>query len=122
MEFKLLVDDIEEQRIIKVGISGSYFDESKVLWDERDDGNMPPLEASKMGGYERDGNKLVFRKSKRDAGLLKKDTLENERKNIRLEARISDILRKVVREELASGTSRKEVRDKLEAFFRSAFN
>lgn len=37
-----------EQRVIEIDDSGGYYDQSKVLWDTRRDGAMPPVTLSKM--------------------------------------------------------------------------
>ena len=120
MEFKLLVDDILEQRVIKVGISGSYFDESKVLWDERVDGNLPKLDFLKLGGYERSGDELVFNQSKQDLDKERKRSAKNKRDNIKFQNQISKILKQCVKEKLDSGMSKEEIEQKLKVFFDSA--
>jgi len=54
---KLLIDSpTGEQITIDVDESGSYFDQSRVLWDTRAHGEMPPLTLGKM---QRVGNELV---------------------------------------------------------------
>lgn len=46
---KLLVNSPSgKQEIIEISQSGSYFDISRVLWDERDDGQMPEVALGKM--------------------------------------------------------------------------
>lgn len=50
------------QELLEIDESGGYFDESRVLWDERDDGEPPEIT---LGGMVRDGKLLVF-----DAQLL----------------------------------------------------
>lgn len=68
MMFKLLVEpEINKQDLIEVEISGSYFDQSKVLWDERVDGGFPANLLSKVGGLVRIGNTLSLNQSKLDA-------------------------------------------------------
>lgn len=57
------------QDLVAVGPGGGYFDESRVLWDDRTDG---PLPAITLGGMVRQGNALVFdqaRKDQHDAAL-----------------------------------------------------
>lgn len=45
------------QEIIVVGVGGRYFDQARVLWDDRTDG---PLPAVTLGGMRRVGGALVF--------------------------------------------------------------
>ena len=53
---KLLVNSPSgEQQIIEITISGSYFDNARVIWDERIDGTLPAITLGKM---ERVGNTL----------------------------------------------------------------
>lgn len=55
---KLLVNTpIGLQELIEVGEGGGYFDASRVLWDERTDGNLPSIT---VGGMVRQGSQLVF--------------------------------------------------------------
>lgn len=64
---KLLVDAPSGlQELIKIEPTGSYYDLSKVLWDERVDGNFP-AQASEIGGLNRVAGRLVFSQSKFDA-------------------------------------------------------
>lgn len=54
---KLLVNaPTGQQEIIEVGIGGGYFDLTRVLWDERDDGPLPAITPNSM---KRVGNELV---------------------------------------------------------------
>lgn len=54
--YKLLVNSPNgEQTIVFVTESGSYFDQSRVVWDERTDGPLPAITLGKM---ERVGNLL----------------------------------------------------------------
>ena len=63
--YKLLVNDPNEgQKIEKVNISGSYFDSSLVLWDERTDGDFPQELEEKVGILIRVNNKLEVDTSK----------------------------------------------------------
>lgn len=68
---KLLVNAPDgAQEIIEVGDGGGYFDQSRVLWDERIDGPMPAITE---GGMVRDGAQLVFdetRKAETDAAIV----------------------------------------------------
>lgn len=67
---RLLVDTpTGAQELISIGTGGSYFDSSRVVWDERTDGPLPSIT---LGGMVRQGNTLVFsaaRKSVHDAAL-----------------------------------------------------
>lgn len=55
---KLLIINIAGiQEVIEVGEGGGYFDQSKVLWDENVDGQLPNIT---LGGMERVGSELVF--------------------------------------------------------------
>lgn len=51
------------QQIIEVGEGGGYFDNSRVLWDERSDGEIPSIT---LGGMVRQGNSLTFSQSRMD--------------------------------------------------------
>lgn len=55
---KLLVEFPDgNQQILEISETGSFFDKSKVLWDERTDGELPAnLE---LGKIDKKGNKLV---------------------------------------------------------------
>lgn len=53
------------QEIIEIGIGGGYFDLTRVLWDERDDGPLPSITPNSM---KRVGNELVV-----DSDLLAKE-------------------------------------------------
>jgi hypothetical protein len=46
-----------------VGEGGGYFDASRVLWDEREDGPMPEIT---LGGMVRNGDALVFDQARMD--------------------------------------------------------
>lgn len=60
---KLLVNSPGgQQELIEVGEGGGYFDSSRVLWDEREDGPLPEIT---LGGMRRAGSSLVF-----DADLM----------------------------------------------------
>lgn len=45
-----------EQAVIEIDYSGGYYDLTKVLWDTRWDGAMPPVALGKM---QRSGNELI---------------------------------------------------------------
>lgn len=53
---RILVDTPDgRQQVIQLGRGGGYFDESRVLWDEQEDGPMPEIT---LGGMVRRGDKL----------------------------------------------------------------
>lgn len=55
---KLLVNaPTGDQQLIKVGEGGGYFDDSRVLWDERKDGPLPEII---LNGMAREEQGLVF--------------------------------------------------------------
>tara|TARA_R110000751_G_scaffold304916_1_gene420768 strand:+ start:352 stop:678 length:327 start_codon:yes stop_codon:yes gene_type:complete len=61
---KLLIDaPTGLQEIVEVGKGGGYYDASRVLWDERDDGELPDIT---LGGMTRKGKKLVFDQVRKD--------------------------------------------------------
>ena len=51
------------QQVAEVGEGGGYFDASRVLWDERADGELPSIT---LGGMVRSGNSLTFSQSRMD--------------------------------------------------------
>lgn len=54
---KLLVNQPSgEQSIIEIDSTGSYFDQARVVWDERVDGEMPHVISGKM---QRNGKSLI---------------------------------------------------------------
>ena len=62
---KLLVNAPSgRQEIIQVGEGGGYFDPSRILWDERIDGQIPEIT---VGGMKRTGNLLEFDEQLLDA-------------------------------------------------------
>lgn len=62
---KLLVNTPKgTQEIIEVSESGGYFDEARILWDERIDGPLPDIT---LGGMVRVADKLVFDQVLKDA-------------------------------------------------------
>jgi hypothetical protein len=52
------------QQVIQIGEGGGYFDQSRVLWDERTDGQIPAIT---VGGMKRNGNSLEFDQQLLDA-------------------------------------------------------
>ena len=72
MTYKLLVQtDDSTQEIINVEETGSYYDETKILWDERIDGDIPPVT---LGAMKRIGNSLVLDDFQKD--LINKNQLK----------------------------------------------
>lgn len=72
MTYKLLVQtDDANQEIICVEETGSYYDETKILWDERIDGDIPPVT---LGAMKRIGNSLVLDDFQKD--LINKNQLK----------------------------------------------
>jgi hypothetical protein len=54
--YRLLINGPSgEQQIIQVGQGGNYFDQNRVIWDERIDGKIPNVTLGKM---VRNGKKL----------------------------------------------------------------
>ncbi len=54
--YKLLINcPAGEQQIIQVGQGGNYYDQNRVIWDERTDGKIPDVTLGKM---VRNGKKL----------------------------------------------------------------
>ena len=45
------------QELIEIGEGGGYFDQSRVVWDERVDGDLPSIT---LGGMKRVGDSLEF--------------------------------------------------------------
>lgn len=61
---KLLVNaPTGRQELIEVGDGGGYFDPSRVVWDEREDGLLPEIT---LGGMVRNGGGLEFRQVRMD--------------------------------------------------------
>lgn len=60
---KILVNNPHgQQEVINILEGGEYFDKSRILWDERQDGPMPEIT---LGGMVREGDTLRF-----DAGIF----------------------------------------------------
>lgn len=63
--FKLLVNSPNGyQEIVGVTATGSYFDNARVIWDERTDGTLPAIT---LGGMVRQDDLLVFDQDTKDA-------------------------------------------------------
>lgn len=70
--FKLLVDaPTGFQELTNVEQSGGYFDPTRVLWDERQDGVFPTEMIPEVGGLVRSGTKLIIDSAKKSAWLAK---------------------------------------------------
>ncbi len=86
MQIKLLVETpVDTQELITIHSSGGYYDESKVLWDERKDGKFPSNMKSKVGGLVRSGKKINVNNallSKRKNAKSAKDKIEKDGKDI----------------------------------------
>ena len=55
--FKLLVESPDgNQQVVEVTETGGYFDKSRILWDERIDGELPPVT---LGAMKRIGDSLI---------------------------------------------------------------
>ena len=58
---KLLINNPQGiQELIEINETGSYYDLSLVLWDERVDGKFPPGFIGKVGGLSRNGQSLQY--------------------------------------------------------------
>ena len=66
MKYKLLVEQPHGQEVIEVSESGSFYDESKVLWDERIDGELIINEAE-APYLSRSGDLLSIDQIKKDS-------------------------------------------------------
>ncbi len=65
---KLLVNAPDGvQRLLKINLSGAYFDRDRVLWDEREDGQFPADKLDKIGGLVRNGANLDLDQALLDA-------------------------------------------------------
>jgi hypothetical protein len=61
---KILVNSPSgSQELINVGQGGAYFEASRVLWDEREDGPLPEIA---LGGMVRVGAELAFDQARMD--------------------------------------------------------
>lgn len=82
-----------EQQLIDLGPGGKYFDESRVLWDERKDGPLPEVT---VGGMVRDGDALRFDESVAAARVVEKPA---PRKVVNAEAILAALVKKGVLKE-----------------------
>lgn len=83
MRIKLLIINLDdEQEIIKINQSGSYYDKSKVMWDERIDGKLDSEIEQHVGYLKREDKQLVI-----DDDLM---VIHNERKIIKDEQKLLD--------------------------------
>lgn len=77
--FKLVVNNPRGfQEIIQVSSSGSYFDKSRVVWDERIDGPLPKNRESQVGGLYKRSGKLTYSQVKFDSNQAKVDAIQAE--------------------------------------------
>lgn len=78
------------QELIEISDSGSYFDDSLILWDERTSGAIPIEVQSQVGGLvKRQGGGFTFDKSKQDAQKAAQDAKkaqEDQKKSDRANA------------------------------------
>lgn len=92
---KLLVNaSTGEQQILEVGVGGNYFDTSRVLWDERVDGDMPAIQ---LGGMKRVNDSLVFDAELLTAHNVAKAVMDNEEFNAPIKAQIAALDLKRIR-------------------------
>lgn len=81
---KLLVNAPSgKQEVIEVGEGGGYFDPSRVLWDEREDGPLPEIT---LGGMVRNGGALEFSQDRMDEHTEASGPTRAQRKQARAEA------------------------------------
>lgn len=91
---KLLVNTpAGAQEVIEVTATGSYFDDDRVLWDERRDGPLPEIT---LGGMVRVGDSLVFDESAARSRVVEKQA---PRKVITAESIFSALVKKGVLKE-----------------------
>ena len=82
---KLLIEYPDgNQTTVDVSESGSFFDQSRVLWDERTDGKLP--EDIELGKMSRDGKKLKKLDSFKPEFLSIKQAKETEEINNKIAA------------------------------------
>lgn len=62
MPYKLLVNNyVNDQEVVYIEKSGGYYDETRILWDERVSGALPAIVGPNLGGIVRnpDGSLAV---------------------------------------------------------------
>lgn len=69
----LVINPKGEQELTEIDVSGKYYDDSKVIWDERINGQFPPEMIAKVGGLSLVGKNLVVDQAKVDAHVAKKE-------------------------------------------------
>ena len=74
------------QEIIEISESGSYFDSTLVLWDERVDGEMPSIT---IGAMKREGGNLVYDPLLDSAAILARNKVKVKADITALEATIT---------------------------------
>lgn len=92
-KYKLLVinrDGITRE-IITIHESGGYYDSTKVLWDERTDGELPSI--ARLQGTLRVNGRITYSSAQDNSYRVR----ENQRENSRAEKRSekSDILERI---------------------------
>ena len=107
MKYKLLIDDVDGiQRTVEIAKTGGYFDPSKVLWDERVDKALSPADMSKVGGYSRVSDALVYDQTKYD---------ENQAKITQKQTDLADKALKKEQDKLKLKDKSASVKDRLDA-------
>jgi len=61
------------QELIEIDASGSYFDESLVVWDERKHGKLSAEQITQVGGLVRSGSTVTFDNAKFQAQKVRID-------------------------------------------------
>lgn len=87
-KIKLVVNHVDGiQKVIEVYKGGGYFDESRVVWDERIDGPLTDDMLKNIGGLVRTGKSVDFDPDLLAAAQLTEQTRINEKNS--KDARIS---------------------------------
>ena len=76
------------QEIIQIGEGGCYFDLTRVIWDERVDGALPPITPNSM---KRIGNELVVDSTMLDVELVRVQEQKVEEEKARIKADIDKL-------------------------------
>jgi len=92
--YKIIVNaPTGKQELIEIEESGSYFDESLVVWDERKDGKIPEESISSVGFLKKWGARLIVDKE-RQIKIIE-DTADAEIAKIERETRLAKVMEKV---------------------------
>jgi hypothetical protein len=79
---KILINDIDGlQKMLEVHKSGGYFDQSRVIWNEKVDGQFPEEHIDHIGGLSRSGNNLIFSQATYDAQQVAIQAAKDEEEN-----------------------------------------